>query len=277
MLLADEDEMTRPSNSSSASSINNPAKNDSANDNDTSNTNNNEPTNGNQSSKKPRRSIKVEGNCLSNMLKEGYAKITDASRLGKRLSSEIWNSFGAIQVPERFSNPAIQTKTVADGQSTVKICHYFVACGRCFSVFKYDGHAYGTTGLVKHLKNCQSTNIQRADGSSQASNNNLNSTSNSTNASNQPGLDGHGGTSILSLTNGPISTFTKRKKGRTYSLSQPSMKSLVRAIDDLRNEQNELKQKIQEVLSLMNSNCLGQIQIITQDGDKVDETFQGTS
>jgi hypothetical protein len=274
--------MTRPSNNSSNNN-NNPSNANSTNDNDNdtttsnSNTNNNDPTNGNQSSKKPRRSIKIEGNCLSNMLKEGYAKIIDASRLGKRLSSEIWNSFGAIQVPDKFSNPAIQTKTVADGQSTIKICHYFVACGRCFSVFKYDGHAYGTTGLVKHLKNCQGTNIIRAAVDGNQSGNNLNTPANSTNASNQQNLDGHGGTSLLSLTNGPISTFTKRKKGRTISLSQPSMKSLVRAIDDLRSEQNELKQKIQEMLNLMNSNCMGQIQIITQEGDKVDETFQSTS
>lgn len=275
--------MTRPSNSSSSNhSNNNPVNTNSTNDNDTntSSTNNNDTKNGHSSSKKPRRSIKVEGNCLSNMLKEGYAKITDASRLGKRLSSEIWNSFGAIQVPDKFSNEAIQTKTVADGHSTIKICHYFVACGRCYSVFKYDGHAYGTTGLVKHLKNCQGTNILRAaaaaDTSGQSSGNNLDNPS-STKTSNTQNPDGLSGSSMLVLTNGPISTFTKRKKGRTISLSQPSMKSLVRAIDDLRSEQNELKQKIQEMLNLMNSNCMGQIQIITQEGDKVDETFQSTS
>lgn len=85
----------------------------------------------------------------------------DASRLGKRLSSEIWNSFGAIQVEPDFENPAIDTKTVVDGSSVTKICQYFVACSRCYSVFKYDGHAYGTTGLVKHVKSCQGKNPMR--------------------------------------------------------------------------------------------------------------------
>lgn len=260
------------------------------------NTTINDSTNGTMTPKKPRRSIKVEGNCLSNMLREGYAKVTDASRLGKRLSSEIWNSFGAIQVPDDFTNPSIETKTVADGPSTVKICHYFVACGKCFSVFKYDGHAYGTTGLVKHLKNCQGTNNQRLL-SGQLNNSNSNNNNNSfmpniSTSSSGLGQAEHNNASSMStntsnnsfndnnrtaITNrGITKTTPKRKRGSEQALarggrnSAPSIRHLVRAIEELRNEQIELKQKIQEMLTMMGPGYMGQIQIINE-GDKSDE------
>lgn len=106
---------------------------------------------------------------MNGLLREGCAKVIDASKLGKRLSSEIWNSFGAIQVEDSFTYPSIDTKTVADGSSTLKICQFFVACSKCFSVFKYDGHAYGTTGLVKHVKICQGTNQNSRATSNQTS------------------------------------------------------------------------------------------------------------
>lgn len=252
----------------------------------------NDSTNGTMTPKKPRRSIKVEGNCLSNMLREGYAKVTDASRLGKRLSSEIWNSFGAIQVPDDFTNPSIETKTVADGPTTVKICHYFVACGKCFSVFKYDGHAYGTTGLVKHLKNCQGTNNQRlmSGQMNNINNNNFIPNNSTTSSLNQ---EEHNNTSSMSTTTsnnfndnnrqaitnrGIIKTTPKRRKGadqssgpRGRNSAQPSLRQLVRVIEELRNEQIELKQKIQEMLTMMGPGYMGQIQIINE-ADKVDET-----
>lgn len=271
--------------------------------------NNNNNNNGtNNFTRKPRRSIKAEGNCLNGMLREGSAHVIDASKLGKRLSSEIWNSFGAIQVQDNFTYPSIDTKTVADGSSTVKICQFFVACSKCFSVFKYDGHAYGTTGLVKHVKICQGTNqsgIGTHPTTTTTTNSGYNTTTNllqqpklhhttidnnthtssstsvlnvqlnnntptiTTNTSQQP-------ISGITIANGPVATIQKRKSTpRAARAPQPNLKLLVKAIDELRSEQNELKQKIHEMINMMNgSGYVGQIQIISNDGDKVEDELQ---
>lgn len=275
------------------------------------NTNTVSNNNGNNFTRKPRRSIKAEGNCLNGMLREGSAHVIDASKLGKRLSSEIWNSFGAIQVQDNFTYPSIDTKTVADGSSTVKICQFFVACSKCFSVFKYDGHAYGTTGLVKHVKICQGTNQSGLGATHPTTTTTTNSGYNTTtNLIQQPKLEHtttidtntHTSSSasvhnvqlnnnnntplttntsqqhITTIANGPVATIQKRKSTpRAARAPQPNLKLLVKAIDELRSEQNELKQKIHEMINLMNgTGYVGQIQIISNDGDKVEDELHKT-
>lgn len=218
--------------------------------------------NNNNFARKPRRSIKVEGNYLNNSLREGLAKVIDASKLGKRLSSEIWNSFGAIQVEDNFTYPSIDTKTVADGASTLRICQFFVACSKCFSVFKYDGHAYGTTGLVKHVKICQGTN-QRVITASSTNNNPIEQkqqqlTIEIAHTSSVPNTTT---TTTTTSTNG-----TRRKREPTAASrarAQPSLRYLAKAIEELKCEQIELKQKINEMLNILsNTGFIGQIQVV---------------
>lgn len=291
-ITAPQSKMTKPTINITGSGSNNSSSSGGAN-NSISNNTNNINNNGNVT-RKPRRSIKLEGNCLNGLLREGGAKVIDASKLGKRLSSEIWNSFGAIQVQENFTFPTIETKTVADGASTMKICQFFVACSKCFSVFKYDGHAYGTTGLVKHVKICQGTpNNQRTTASSSSSSsNNITFTSNNNTSALNHNLSGpHTSPTIMnstlgsstslvpisSIPNGPITT---RRKSSTTTNSktrgiQPSIKHLAKVIEDLRTEQIELKQKINEMINLMGTGAyVGQIQIISNDGDKVEDALQ---
>lgn len=207
----------------------------------------------------------------------------DASKLGKRLSSEIWNSFGAIQVEDNFTYPSIDTKTVADGASTLKICQFFVACSKCFSVFKYDGHAYGTTGLVKHVKICQGTNQRGAT--------NANYTPNTTN---EHTIDTHTPSSVpnnnnnnnnnnttattTTITNGPVGTRRKREPATSRArTAQPSLRYLAKVVEELRCEQVELKQKIHEMINMLSgTGYVGQIQIISNDGDKVEDELQKT-
>jgi len=222
--------------------------------------------------RKPRRSIKAEGNCLNGMLREGCAKVIDASKLGKRLSSEIWNSFGAIQVEDNFTYPSIDTKTVADGSSTLKICQFFVACSKCFSVFKYDGHAYGTTGLVKHVKICQGTN--------QRGNTNQGYT---TNATIDHNIDTHtssvpNNTTTTTTINGPVTTRRRREPTTSRArVTQPSLRYLAKVVEELRCEQVELKQKIHEMINMMSgTSYVGQIQIISNEGEKVEDELQKT-
>lgn len=232
--------------------------------------------------RKPRRSIKAEGNCLNGMLREGCAKVIDASKLGKRLSSEIWNSFGAIQVEDNFTYPAIETKTVADGSSTLKICQFFVACSRCFSVFKYDGHAYGTTGLVKHVKICQGTN-QRANYSSSyptsaTTTTNPNATTtidhniDNTHTSTVP----NNTTATTTTINGPVSTRRRREPTNKSRNAHPSLRHLAKIIEELRCEQSELRQKIQELINMIGTSYVERVQIISNDGDKVEEDLHKT-
>lgn len=283
--------MTKPTINNTGSSSNNSGSIAGGLTNSTnSGTNSINTNNSGNSTRKPRRSIKLEGNCLNGLLREGGAKVIDASKLGKRLSSEIWNSFGAIQVQDNFTFPTIETKTVADGTSTMKICQFFVACSKCFSVFKYDGHAYGTTGLVKHVKICQGTpNNQRTTTSS--SSNNITFNSNNTSSLNHSLGSTHtspttinstssSSTSLVpvgSIANGPITT---RRKGNSTTTNkarniQPSLKHLVKVIEDLRSEQIELKQKINEMINLMGTGAyVGQIQIISNEGDKVEDALQ---
>lgn len=240
--------------------------------------------------RKPRRSIKAEGNCLNSLLREGCAKVIDASKLGKRLSSEIWNSFGAIQVEDNFTYPAIETKTVADGSSTLKICQFFVACSKCFSVFKYDGHAYGTTGLVKHVKICQNTN-QRANSSSTTYQTSATATTTTTTPNATTTIDHnidstHTSSSVPNNTttttatttiNGPVSTRRKREPTNKSRNAHPSLRHLAKVIDELRCEQSELRQKILELINMINgTSYVGQIQIIANDGDKVEDELQKT-
>lgn len=210
--------------------------------------------------KKPRRSIKAEGARLHSMLKDGIAKVIDPSKLGKRLSSEIWNSFGAIQVEDNFTYPSIVTKTVADGNSTVRICQFFVACSRCFSVFKYDGHAYGTTGLVKHVKNCQANTLKNSYMNSGASSSAINPSHNTSN----PGISQNNATNI----NG-----TQRKRKAPAAQPLPAnIKYLTKIIEETRNEVLELKQKVNDVFSLLSmpTHQVGHIQIISNDGEAVE-------
>ena len=280
--------MTKPIiNNIGGGSSNNSCSNTNTNNN-SSNNNINHSGNGNR---KPRRSIKLEGNYLNGLLREGGAKVIDASKLGKRLSSEIWNSFGAIQVQDNFTFPTIETKTVADGTSTMKICQFFVACSKCFSVFKYDGHAYGTTGLVKHVKICSGTpNNQKTTSSSTSSNNITFNNSNTNTSSLNHSLGTHtssptmmNSTSSASLVpvssigNGPVTSrrrnnLTTANKARNI---QPSLKHLAKVIEDLRSEQIELKQKINEMINIMGTGAyIGQIQVISNEGDKVEDALQ---
>lgn len=243
-------------------------------------TNHGQGSHGQNFARKPRRSVKIEGNCLTNMLREGRAKVIDASNLGKRLSSEIWSSFGAIQVEDNFSHPSIETRCVADGSATIKICQFFVACSRCFSVFKYDGHAYGTTGLVKHVKICQGTNQQ---------NNNTNQNNQNANATSTLSSTPHGNcienvlttvpnstttTTTTAHTNGLVTTRRRREPTTRPRVAQPTLKYLAKLIEDLRTEQSDLKQKIHELINMMGTQYVGQIQIISNDGDKVEEEMQ---
>ena len=245
-------------------------------------------TNNGNFARKPRRSIKAEGNCLNGMLREGVAKVIDASKLGKRLSSEIWNSFGAIQVEDSFTYPSIDTKTVADGSSTMKICQFFVACSKCFSVFKYDGHAYGTTGLVKHVKICQGTNNQRNLSSGNFTSNittttvvehGLDSTHTSSTSvpnNNNTSTNTNNSTTTSITLNGPVTTRRRKEptpNNRTRN-AQPSLRHLAKVVEELRNEQMELKQKIIEMLSMMGTGYVGQIQIISNEGEKVEDALQ---
>lgn len=233
--------------------------------------------------RKPRRSIKAEGNCLNGMLREGLAKVIDASKLGKRLSSEIWNSFGAIQVEDNFTYPAIETKTVADGSSTLKICQFFVACSRCFSVFKYDGHAYGTTGLVKHVKICQGTN-QRANYSSSypASATTTTTTTPNATATIDHNIDNthtstvpnNTTTTTTTTINGPVSTRRRREPTNKSRNANPSLRHLAKTIEELRCEQGELRQKIQELINMIGTSYVERVQIISNDGDKVEDDLQ---
>lgn len=254
----------------------------SANNSSNNNNNNNFP-------RKPRRSIKAEGNCLNSMLRDGCAKVIDASKLGKRLSSEIWNSFGAIQVEDNFTYPSIDTKTVADGSATLKICQFFVACSRCFSVFKYDGHAYGTTGLVKHVKICQGGQ-QRLAGSNFSTLAGPNPSGAEHTTQSVPGSQPVGITllpnSNTQLTantttlNGPVAGSRRRapatSRARNAAASQPSLRHLAKVIEELRCEQTELKQKLLELINMIGSGYVIQTQIIGNDGDKVDDELQKT-
>lgn len=207
----------------------------------------------------------------------------DASKLGKRLSSEIWNSFGAIQVEDNFTYPSIDTKTVADGTSTLKICQFFVACSKCFSVFKYDGHAYGTTGLVKHVKICQGTNQRSSNNTTTPGytpNTTIEHTIDNTHTSSSSVPNNNATTTTTTITktmNGPVST--RRKRGETSTprarAAQPSLRYLAKVVEELRCEQGELKQKIQEMINMMSgTSYVGQIQIISNDGDKVEDELQ---
>lgn len=253
----------------------------------TKTSNNSNTTTGNNSNlaRKPRRSIKAEGNCLNGMLREGLAKVIDASKLGKRLSSEIWNSFGAIQVEDSFTYPSIDTKIVADGSSTLKICQFFVACSKCFSVFKYDGHAYGTTGLVKHVKICQGTHQrgQQSSLSGYTSNATIEHTLDTTHTTTSSSVPNNNSNNITTATtttviNGPVNRRTKREpsttKARAYQ--QPSLKYLAKVIEELRCEQADLKQKIHEMINVVQSSYIGHVQIISNDGDKVEDGLQKT-
>lgn len=239
------------------------------------NNNSNTTNNSGNFPRKPRRSIKAEGTCLNGLLRSGVAKVIDASKLGKRLSSEIWNSFGAIQVEDDFTNESIDTKTVADGNSTMKICQFFVACSRCFSVFKYDGHAYGTTGLVKHVKICQGTNNQRSLSSSNVGNF---ATPNSTTIALSHGLDNtHTSSSVpnnsttSTISNGPVTTRRRREPTTSKARNvNPSLRYLAKVIEELRGEQMELKQKINEMINMMGTSYVDQIQIISNEGEKVE-------
>lgn len=193
--------------------------------------------------RKPRRSIKAEGNYLNKLLRDGHAKVIDASKLGKRLSSSIWSSFGSILVEDNFNMPSITTKTVADGNSTLRICQYFVACDKCFSVFKYDGHAYGTTGLVKHVKICPKTPVAPPDEDQKSNVCECNAEPFGTN----------------------VDTTTNETKPRR---SEPSIKYLTRIIEDLRKDQAEMKQKINDLLNIVSNSTY-----ILHEGDdnKVDQ------
>lgn len=233
--------------------------------------------NSNFAARKPRRSIKAEGNFLNGMLREGTAKVIDASKLGKRLSSEIWNSFGAIQVEDNFTYPSIDTKTVADGSSTLKICQFFVACSKCFSVFKYDGHAYGTTGLVKHVKICQGNN-QRGASNAQYT---------TPNATIEHTIDTHTSSSVpisnttattTTIINGPVPPRRKREPATSRArTAQPSLRYLAKVVEELRCEQVELKSKIHELINMLSgTGYVSQIQIISNDGDKVEDELQKT-
>lgn len=241
---------------------------------------------------------------MNGLLREGCAKVIDASKLGKRLSSEIWNSFGAIQVEDSFTYPSIDTKTVADGSSTLKICQFFVACSKCFSVFKYDGHAYGTTGLVKHVKICQGTNQ-----SSRATSNQTSFTSSNTNFDHS--IDNtHTSSSVPNNTvavapitsasttnnattpitmNGPVAIRRRREPNSTPTKArqaqQPLLRHLAKVVEDLRSEQAELRHeqaelrsKINELINMIMSGTISvsQIQIISNEGDKVEDELQKT-
>lgn len=214
----------------------------------------------------------------------------DASKLGKRLSSEIWNSFGAIQVEDSFTYPSIDTKTVVDGSSTLKICQFFVACSKCFSVFKYDGHAYGTTGLVKHVKICQGTNQNSRATSNQTSfssssntnfdHSNIDTThTTSLSSSSVPNNNtvsvapiSAGGvavsctantnsniatTSTTTTINGPVTTRRRREPSSTPTkqarqAQQPLLRHLAKVVEELRNEQVELRQEQAELRRKIN-------------------------
>lgn len=240
--------------------------------------------NSNFATRKPRRSIKAEGNCLNGMLREGSAKVIDASKLGKRLSSEIWNSFGAIQVEDNFTYPSIDTKTVADGASTLKICQFFVACSKCFSVFKYDGHAYGTTGLVKHVKICQGNNQRGATNAQYTPNATIEHTIDTHTPSSVP-INNTTATTTT-IINGPVAPRRKREPAATSRArapagnaanSSPSLRYLAKQIEELKCEQVELKQKIHELINVLNNTgYVSQIQIISNDGDKVEDELQKT-
>lgn len=240
-----------------------------------------------QDKKRPRRSIKAEGTCLNGMLREGCAKVIDASKLGKRLSSEIWNSFGAIQVEDDFSYPSIDTKVVSDGNSTMKICQFFVACSRCFSVFKYDGHAYGTTGLVKHVKICQG-NAQRASNSellNTSSNASTNLGLGPTHTSSIPNdnntiIINPNTTTATTTINGPITTRRRREPSisKNRNTSTAALRYLTKIVEETRCDLAEVKQKVNELVNLMSgpSYQVSQIQIISNDGDKVESELQKT-
>lgn len=234
--------------------------------------------NSNITARKPRRSIKAEGNCLNGMLREGAAKVIDASKLGKRLSSEIWNSFGAIQVEDNFTYPSIDTKTVADGASTLKICQFFVACSKCFSVFKYDGHAYGTTGLVKHVKICQGNNQRGATQSQYTTPNNATIEHTIDTLTSSVPINNTTATTTT-IINGPVATRRKREPATSRARSaQPSVRYLAKVVEELKCEQGELKQKIHELINMLNGGTgyVSQIQIISNDGDKVEDELQKT-
>lgn len=216
----------------------------------------------------------------------------DASKLGKRLSSEIWNSFGAIQVEDNFTYPSIDTKTVADGSSTLKICQFFVACSKCFSVFKYDGHAYGTTGLVKHVKICQGTNQRVATNQGYTPNSTIDHTTiDTTHTSSVP--NNTSTTTTTTTINGPVVCGTTRRKrepttprsranaaataaaNTTTNSNQPSLRYLVKIVEELRSDMVELKQKTNEMINLISgTGYVGQIQIISNEGEKVEDDLQ---
>lgn len=252
-------------------------------------------TSNNNFPKRPRRSIKAEGTYLNGMLREGCAKVIDASKLGKRLSSEIWNSFGAIQVDDNFTYPSIDTKTVSDGNTTIKICQFFVACSRCFSVFKYDGHAYGTTGLVKHIKICQG-NAQR-DTSSGHLNNTSSSTgsnldhSNALDSTHTSSIPNNNNTIILTTNvptttatttiNGPVTTRRRREPSVSKARSNNStaaLRYLTKLVEETRCDLADVKQRVSDLVNLMSgpSYQVSQIQIISNDGDKVENDLQKT-
>lgn len=252
--------------------------------------------------KKARRSIKAEGNCLTTMLREGVAKVIDASKLGKRLSSDIWTSFGAIQVSSEFAYPSIETKIVIDGTSTLKVCNFFVACSRCFSVFKYDGHAYGTTGLVKHVKICKNSTKKTTPTRD-------NSSTNAHNNQNDISLTGH---HDLSTSNGQAFSITD-ESSLTYQFNQNSnnisndnntvaiierqqvrkptpkrrpnannnnkskplataaIKNLTKLVEQMRNEQEVMKQKIHDLINVVTNATawpVSQYQFISNEADE---------
>lgn len=217
--------------------------------------------------RKPRRSIKAEGARLHSMLKDGNANVIDPSKLGKRLSSEIWHSFGAIQVDDHFSFPSIVTKTVPDGNSTVKICQFFVACSKCFSVFKYDGHAYGTTGLVKHVKNCQgNTSTIKCDHN--------NSVVCPTTGSLPTGTSSNS----ITLNDPPPSRRRKDTTPGSSTTNKPNsgspaaLRYLTKLVEETRSDLKEVKQKVNDLMNLLSvpSHQVGQIQIISNDGNTVE-------
>lgn len=244
--------------------------------------------------RKPRRSIKAEGNCLNTMLRQGVAKVIDASKLGKRLSSDIWSSFGAIQVEDNFAYPSIETKTVADGTATLRICNFFVACSRCFSVFKYDGHAYGTTGLVKHVKICQGANkfLKANQLNNTIDHNNHTLTTAPTSDSiitNGPVLNSGGTGSTIVFSTNQITSNNLPQQQALLLVKAPAtrrrapaargkaptaaLRHLTKLVEEIRTEQEDMKQKIQDLITAVSNASwqVGQIQIITdEDNNKND-------
>lgn len=54
----------------------------------------------------------------------------------------------------------------------------------------------------------------------------------------------------------------------------PSLRHLARVIEELRGEQAELKQKINDMINMMGTSYVDQIQIISNDGDKDADALQ---